>query len=149
MHCPVSKIWWTAEHEHGSEKVAGHFTSVSFDTLSQWHLKAINAILELCHDVGDEQKKECRRNVQKHWLLFSWFCVKGGDETASFAVSQACTRTQMNQNQRHIQIFNVFWATAYALSPEALVIAHREHRSVSRALLFFLCCFTYVHTWFP
>lgn len=31
-------------------------------------------------------------------LLFSWPCLKGGDETAALAVSQACTRTQMNQN---------------------------------------------------
>lgn len=48
--------------------------------------------------------------------------LKGGDGAAAFAVSQACTRIQINRNQRHVQFFNVFRATAYALASEALII---------------------------
>lgn len=147
MHCPVSKIWWTGEHEHGGEKVAGHFTSLSFDTLCQWHLEAINTIMELLTMMWEKRaEKEMQENIQKHWLLFYWLCLKGGDETAALA----CTRSQMNQNWRRVQFFNVFRAAgAYALTPEALIIVHREHRSVSKTLLFFFSCFTHVHPWFP
>lgn len=146
--CPKSGEQWNMNN--AGEKVAGHFTSVSFDTLSQWYLKAINAILELLALMWEKKAgKGMQLNSQKHWLLFSWLCLKGGDETAAFAVSQACTRTQMNQSWRHVQFFSVFRATAYALTPEALIIAHREHINVSKELLFFLCFFTCVHWWFP
>lgn len=78
VRCPVSKIRWAVEHEHGGEKVAGHFTSISFGTLSLWHLKTIKAILELLSMMWEKRSEKGMQEQHSETLIIIFLALFKG-----------------------------------------------------------------------